>query len=149
MGKRVFIDTNVLVYAYDTSEAWKQARAIETLDILINEKKGIISPQVLIEFVAVVTLKIPHPLSIDEAYRSLENYLHSLLVVNHTGWVVLEAVRGVRDHKFSIWDAQIWASARINQIPFVLSEDFATGSTIEGVTFINPFEKNFSIITTL
>jgi predicted nucleic acid-binding protein len=45
----------------------------------------------------------------------------------------------------SYYDAQIWASARLNQIPTVFSEDFASGSTVEGVTFINPFDKDFKL----
>jgi predicted nucleic acid-binding protein len=39
----------------------------------------------------------------------------------------------------SLWDAQVWATAKLNQIPVVLSEDFASGSVIEGVLFENPF----------
>ena len=38
--------------------------------------------------------------------------------------IVLEAVRWVRDHRMAYWDAQVWATARLNQIPTVLSEDF-------------------------
>jgi len=38
------------------------------------------------------------------------------------------------------WDAQIWAAARLNQIPVVVSEDFNSGSMTEGVRFVNPFE---------
>lgn len=56
-----------------------------------------------------------------------------------TDLIVLEAARGVRDHATSFWDAQVWATAKLNQIPVVLSEDFASGSVIEGVRFENPF----------
>ena len=59
--------------------------------------------------------------------------------------MVLEAVRGLRDHGFPYYDAQIWAAARLNQIPIVLSEDFASGSTVEGVTFIDPFAEGFRV----
>jgi len=62
-----------------------------------------------------------------------------------TGAIVLEAVRGVRTYQMSYWDAQIWASARMNQIPVVLSEDFGEGTTIEGVHFVNPFGSDFNI----
>lgn len=40
---------------------------------------------------------------------------------------MLEAVRGVRDHQFEFWDAEIWAVARLNQIAIVLSADFDIG----------------------
>jgi predicted nucleic acid-binding protein len=43
------------------------------------------------------------------------------------------------------WDAQIWASARMNQISLVLSEDFGEGVVIDGVRFINPFGSDFNI----
>lgn len=39
----------------------------------------------------------------------------------------------------------IWAAARLNQIPVVLSEDFASGSTVEGVTFVDPFAEGFRL----
>jgi predicted nucleic acid-binding protein len=45
----------------------------------------------------------------------------------------------------SFWDAQIWAAARLNQIPIIFSEDFNAGSAIEGVRFTNPFASGFQI----
>lgn len=61
-----------------------------------------------------------------------------------TGPVVLEAVRGVCDHQFSFLDSMVWATAKMNQIPAILSEDFSNRSVIEGVRFINPFSEDFS-----
>jgi hypothetical protein len=43
----------------------------------------------------------------------------------------------VEIHHFGFWDAQIWATARLNQIEEVYSEDFASGATVEGVRFTN------------
>ena len=57
--------------------------------------------------------------------------------------VVLEAGRGVRDHHLSYYDAQIWAAARLNQVPLVFSEDFQDGRVLEGVRFVNPFTPGF------
>ena len=42
-------------------------------------------------------------------------------------------------------NAQIWASAKLNQISLVLSEDFNVGGTIEGVQFVNPFVGDFRV----
>lgn len=50
MSDKVFIDTNVLVYAYDRSEPEKQRRALEILDRLAVGRAGVISTQVLAEF---------------------------------------------------------------------------------------------------
>jgi predicted nucleic acid-binding protein len=48
-------------------------------------------------------------------------------------------LRGVTEHGLSVWDAQIWAAALMNQVPVVLSEDFQHGRVVEGVRFLNPF----------
>ena len=145
MSDRVFVDTNVLVYAYDRSEPGKQQQALEVLDRLAVTGVGMISTQVLAEFFVAVTRKIPAPLSVAEAYERVKNYLQSWAVVDLTGMIVLEAARGVRDHQFSFWDAQIWATARLNQVPVVFSEDFTDGAVIEGIRFVNPFAESFDV----
>ena len=145
MHGRLFVDTNVLVYAYDRSEPRKQVRALDVLDRLAMTATGVISSQVLSEFFVAVTRKIAAPLSVDEAYDSLANHLRSWRVLDLTGMILLEAARGVRDHRFSLWDAQIWAAARLSQTPVVLSEDFEAGSVVEGVRFVNPFAQNFRL----
>ncbi|MGQ9511761.1 PIN domain-containing protein [Thermodesulfitimonas sp.] len=145
MTGRVLVDTNVLVYAYDFSDPPKQERAFKLLDELANSGRGVLSAQVLAEFAVAVTQKIAAPLDPETAQKSIQNYLSSWTVLDVTGFVVLEAVRGVREHRFSYWNAQIWATARLNQIPVVLSEDFASGSAVEGVAFLNPFAAGFDL----
>lgn len=145
MNDRILVDTSVLVYAYDRSEPHKQQQALQVLDRLAVTRAGVISAQVLSEFSVVVTRKIAAPLEVGEAYDRVRNHLQSWTVLELTGMVVLEAGRGVRDHQFNFWDAQIWAVARLNQIPAVFSEDFDTGATIEGVRFVNPFAEGFKI----
>jgi len=145
MSAKAFVDTNVLVYAYDRSKPEKQALAIEVLDQLATSQTGILSTQVLAEFFNAVTRKISTPLSLSQAYDSLSNYLESWPVLEVTGMVVLEAARGVRDHQLNFWDSQIWAIARLNQITMVLSEDFTDGVAIEGVRLVNPFAVDFEI----
>ena len=145
MSDRIFVDTNVLVYAYDRSEPQKQQQALQALDRLAVTGVGAISTQVLSEFFVAVTHRISAPLSVDEAYERVKNYLQSWTILNLTGIVVLEAVRGVRDHQFNFWDAQIWAIARLNQITVIFSEDFDTGAVVEGVRFVNPFAEDFQL----
>ena len=64
-----------------------------------------------------------------------------------TSLVVLEAARGVQDHQLAYYDAQVWATARLNQIPVIFSEDFTSGTTLEGVRFVDPFAADFAIET--
>lgn len=144
MSARVLLDTNVLVYAYDRSETQKQKCALELLDRLVTTASGVLSTQVLAEFFVAVTRKIRAPLSVDEGYGRIRNYLQVWPVVDVTPLIVLEAARGVRDHQLSFWDAQIWATARLNQVPLIFSEDLAPRVT-EGVRFVNPFAADFDI----
>ena len=141
----LLVDTNDLVYAYDRSEPVKQKRALEILDALAKAEIGVLSAQVLSEFFNSVTRKIVSPLSVADAYERVKNYVAAWTILDLTELVVLEAARGVRDHQFSLWDAQIWAVARLNQIPLVLTEDFQTGAVVEGVRFLNPFEPAFDL----
>jgi len=145
MTVTVLVDTNILVYAYDRSEPQKQQQALQILDQLATAGVGALSTQILAEFFVTVTRKLSAPLSPDDAYRRLENYLQSWTILDLTPMVVLEAARGVRQHRLSYWDAQIWATARLNQIGVVFSEDFNVGGTLEGVHFTNPFAPNFQV----
>jgi predicted nucleic acid-binding protein len=145
MSAKVLVDTNILVYAYDPANPLKQEKSIKTLDKLASSRTGALSVQALAEFVVAVTRKIAEPLDFEAARNSVQNYLCSWTVFDLTGLIILEAIRGVREHKFSYWDAQIWATARLNQIPVVLSEDFASGSTVDGITFLNPYEEDIDL----
>ncbi len=53
-----------------------------------------------------------------------------------------QVMYNVRDYQFSFWDAQIWATAKLNQIPVVYTEDFIVGAAIEGVCFVNPLQAS-------
>jgi len=141
----MLIDTNVLVYAHDRGEFAKQGRAIEALDRLQLAGDGRLSAQCLGEFFCAAT-RGPHPkLTVAEASLQVERLASSFPVLEITPLIVLEAMRGVRERRMAYWDAQIWATARLNQIPIVLSEDFEVGAIIEGVRFINPFSDGFQL----
>ena len=146
MNASFFVDTNVLVYAYDRAEPEKQRAALDVLDRLAVRGQGVLSTQVLSEMFVTITRKVAAPLTVDEALKRLENYYRSWPVLEVTGLIVLEAARGVRDHQLNYWDSLIWSCAKLNQIEMVLSEDFNTGSVIEGVQFENPFAEGFALL---
>jgi len=145
MNDKVLVDTNVLVYAYDRAEPQKQQQAIALLDQLVQHDMGALTTQILAEFFVTVTRKLAAPLNPADAYTRIEHFLLAWTVYETSGLVVLEAARGVRDHQLSYWDAQIWATARLYQSPVVLSEDFSSGSSLEGVRFVNPFDPAFQL----
>ena len=139
-GVSSLVDTNLLVYPYDRSEPRKQLKARHVLDWLASSGAAVLSTQVLAEFFWTVTRKLPERMSAEEACQRVENYTRSWRVLAVTPGIVLESGRGVLQHGLPYWDAQIWATAKLNQIPRVLSEDFHHGRRIEGVEFLNPFK---------
>jgi len=141
----ILLDTNVLVYAYDTGEPDKQALAINLLHGLKISGQACLSVQCLGEFFNAVTRGPTPRLALVEAAPQAEWLANSFPVFNMTPLIVLEAIRGTREHVLSYFDAQIWAAARMNQIPFVFSEDFQDGLSLEGVKFVNPFSDHFEL----
>ncbi len=139
------IDINVLVDAYDRAEPDKQRRALAVLDELARSGEGWLSAQVLSEFFVSVTRKIETPLTLAQAYQRLESFGQVWPVVPVTSQVVFEAIRGVREHALSFWDAQIWAAARLHHVGTILTEDFNSGAVIEGVLFVDPFSEDFEL----
>jgi predicted nucleic acid-binding protein len=145
MTDAILIDTNVLVYAHDRGEPVKQRQAIETLAILQPTGRDRLSVQTLAEFVRAATKGRTPILTVEQAYQQIAYFSRMWAIFDLTPLIVLEAVRGVRDYKLAYWDAQIWATARLNQIPVVFSEDFNVGADLEGVRFVNPFALDFAL----
>ena len=143
----ILIDTNVLLYLYDHHQPAKQERARNVLDQLELSGSGRLSVQCLAEFFSVATRKLSPKLTPAQALQQISLLARLWPVYDLTSMVVLEAGRGVRDHQFSYYDAQIWATARLNQVPVIFSEDFNVGSIIEGVRFVDPFSPGFAIET--
>jgi predicted nucleic acid-binding protein len=139
----VLVDTNVLVYAHDRGEPAKQEQAIRVLDALEVTGDGRMTAQVLAEFFRATTKPPALMLNQEQAQQQIDNFISSWTILDTTAMVVQEAVRGVRTHHLSYYDAQVWAAARLNQVGVIFSEDFAEGSTIEGVRFVNPFSDGF------
>ena len=141
----ILIDTNVLVYASDPAEIPRQDQALRTLKYLETARIGRLSAQCLAEFVHVTTRPRRPLYTRAEALQQVEYLLRAYPVFDLTPLVVLEAARGARDHGLPYYDAQIWATARLNQVTVVFSEDFSHDQVLEGVRFINPFAADFRL----
>lgn len=145
----ILIDSNVLIYMFDGRDESKRQRAITTVLSLADRGEGRLSAQCLSEFFSVTTKGKPgttQMLSIGLAAQQVEYLARTFETFPITSQVVLEAMRGVREFQLSFWDAQIWAAARLNQIPIVISEDFSPNSVLEGVRFTNPFATDFDLL---
>ena len=141
----ILIDTNLLVYLYDTGSPGKAAQAQRVLDRLDMTYSGRLSVQCLAEFMNVSTRKLDPPLTRAEALDQVSLFTRMWPIFDLTPLIVLEAARGARDHCLAYYDAQIWAAARLNQVTVVFSEDFSAGQILEGVRFVNPFSVDFRL----
>jgi predicted nucleic acid-binding protein len=139
----ILLDTNVLVYAFDLRQPALQQKARTILFQVEETASGCLSVQCLSEFFRVATAKMHLPA--DEMFKQIDYWQSAFPVFSLTPPIVLEAARGVRDYQLSYYDAQIWASARLNQVSVIFSEDFQDGQTLEGIRFVNPFADKFAM----
>ncbi len=140
MNETCFLDTNILVYLFDTSEPAKRQKAKGLFSDLRHKGLGYISTQVINEFVVIVSQKITHPIPFDRVKDKvvfLQNGLHISPLSLDTS---LRAIDLKQRYKYSFWDALILASALENQCSLLYSEDMQHGQVIEGtLTIRNPF----------
>lgn len=131
----VFLDTNVIVYAFDGAEPAKQRVAIEILEA---GDRLVVSTQVLLETWWVLTRKLETPLDDDSASKVIEE-LSALPVVATDPELVRRTIDTGRRFQVAVWDALIIEAARTAGCRRVLSEDLNFGQDFDGVMVENPF----------
>ena len=135
---RIFIDTNVLVYAFDISAGIKHKKAKEIVENCWRLENGVISSQVLEEFFVCLTKKIPAPVDSIIVEQIIRDFL-KWRTVAIDGDMILEAINIHIKHKFSFWDSLIIASAVSGRANMIFSKDLSDSQTIEGIVIKNPF----------
>jgi len=132
-----FVDTNIIVYAYDITAGEKHHLAKAVIMDLWRSGRGIVSTQILQELYVTLTRKIPHPLQTAQAKEIIEDTLTWDVVVND-GESILQAIALEVQEKLSFWDALVVAAAARGGAEILLSEDLPAGRTIAGVRIVNP-----------
>jgi predicted nucleic acid-binding protein len=135
---KFFVDTNVLVYAYDSSAGKKWKAASEILSLLWTNRTGIISTQVLQELYVALTHKVSHPILPEVGKEIISDFLRWPVVVNNAKSIV-RAIDLQGKYHFSFWDSLILQAAMSAESDFLLTEDFQDGQSIESITVVNPF----------
>jgi len=137
MSDKFFVDTNILIYAYDTQAGNKHESCKNKIRELWNDENGVISTQVIQEFYVNVTKKIPKPLSIEQA-RGILNQYETWQVEIIEAPLVSFASKIQERNQLSFWDSLIIATAVQGNVKVLYSEDLNTGQIIEGIEIINP-----------
>ncbi len=133
-----FLDTNVLVYAYDASAPAKQTVAQELVRKAIAGEI-VISSQVLAEFAATMLHKVSPP-SRPEDVIALLDVLAPIKLVVPDGGIVRRAIEARSAYGLHFYDGMIVAAAERAKCGRIWSEDLNAGQEYFGVMVVNPFK---------
>jgi predicted nucleic acid-binding protein len=136
-----FADTNLLVYARDTSDPTKHARAAEWMRHLWETGDGRLSIQVLQEYYVTVTRKLRPGLPKDAAradVQDLSAWRPAAIGVEgiEVGWSIEDRFG------LSFWDSLIVAAAHVAGCQVILTEDLQDGMEFDGVRVVDPFRTS-------
>lgn len=135
-----FVDTYLLVYSRDASEAEKQSHAHTWMNYLWQTHQGRISVQVLQEYYQVVTRRLRPGLEASKARDDIRDLaawqpIAVDLPLLERAWVAESRF------KLSWRDALIVGAAQQLGCRFLLSEDLQDGQDLDGVVVANPFKR--------
>lgn len=134
---KIFVDTNILVYAHDASAGEKHVLANSVVERLWHDRCGVLSTQVLQEFYVNVRKRARAPITAPEARQLLVDYLTWEVVVSD-GNAVVEAIELEERYQVSFWDALIVQAASTAGVDVIYSEDLNHGQQYEDVVVQNP-----------
>lgn len=139
MSAKFFLDTNILIYTFDRSAPVKQRRASELLGEALEEQRGVISYQVVQEFVNASSKKFAVPLKSDDLAAYLKEILLPLCEVQSSPGLFRDALTLREETGFSFYDCLILAAASEAGCSVLYSEDLQHGRKVAGVRIQNPF----------
>ncbi len=132
-----FLDTNVLVYAYDEKSPAKRKIARELLDTGLMGGL-VLSSQVLAEFAATMLYKVSPSASPAAVMRALDALAPIRLIVPD-GELVRRAVQARVSYGLHFYDSMIVAASERAACARILSEDLNEGQEYFGAIVENPF----------
>ena len=135
-----FLDTNILVYAYDSSAGQKHAQAAQLVQECWENENGCLSLQVLQEFYVTVTQKIKQQLDHPTARQIVADLAQWRLHSPKAG-DLLQAIDLQQLHQLSFWDALVIQSALCLGCNRLYSEDLSHGQAYGFVQVVNPFKE--------
>ncbi len=142
---RVFVDTNVLVYARDHTDGEKQRRALAWVASLWEHRAGHLSWQVLQEYYVTLTRKLDPPRDRAAAREDVTSLVTWRPIP--IDLATIDAAWGIEDrYGLSWWDALIVAAAQAGECHYLLSEDLQDGQSFGGLEVIDPFGHTFESI---
>jgi predicted nucleic acid-binding protein len=140
MKDKFFLDTNILVYSFDSSEPDKQKISRNLIKDGLKEGNGCISYQVIQEFLNVATRRFSTPLSYEDSRIFLSTVLELLCEIYSSIDLYHSALEITERWKYAFYDALIIAAALQNKCRILYSEDLQDGQMIQELKILNPFK---------
>jgi predicted nucleic acid-binding protein len=134
-----FLDTNVLVYSFDSTAPAKRSVAQEWVRHALHTRRGMVSTQVVQEFLSVALSKFARPMGVTEARDYLSSVLQPLCRYTPTLPAFDHALFVREQTGYSWYDALIVTAAMESKCDWLVSEDLDHGRRVGGVTIHNPF----------
>jgi predicted nucleic acid-binding protein len=139
MSAKYFIDTNIFVYSFDARQPAKQRKAQSLIDKALVGNAGLISSQVVQEFLQVALRKFEKPLSIQESRAYLDQVLGPLCEIYSSLHLYRYALELKDETGFGFYDALILAAASQGGCKTLYTEDLQHNQHVAGLTIQNPF----------
>lgn len=139
MSARFFLDTNMFVYAFDSRAPDKSKKAGTLIRRAVDTGEGVVSFQVVQEFLNVALRRFSQPMSVAEAEQYLVAVFRPLLAVHSSPAIYVEGLRIMSKHKLAWYDSLIVAGALEGQCTLLYTEDLQHGRQIESLRIENPF----------
>ncbi|MGJ0311938.1 PIN domain-containing protein [Aliarcobacter cryaerophilus] len=138
MSDKVFIDTNILIYAFSEDEPQKQQIALSLIESVTYD--ATISNQVINELANVFLKKFKLSTSaVEDAILELDSLLN---IVSFDISTQIKALRLKERYKLQYFDSLIISTALENKCSILYSEDMQHEIVIDNrLKIINPFKK--------
>jgi len=138
MNAPIFVDADVLLHSFDTSEPSRQVRAASWLEWLWSRGLGRTSYHVLDELYVSLTSRLTHPLPPQDA----RTVVRSLVAwrPQPTDPQTIEQAWSIQDrYEVAWWACLTAASAMVQNCAYVLTEGLQHNRNLGGLVVINPF----------
>ena len=139
MSDRFFLDTNILIYSFDPQAPAKKRVATKLIRTGAESGKGVVSYQVVQEFLNVALKRFAVPMSISDATEYLGTILRPLWTVQSSEPLFATALRLCHEHRLAWYDALIVSAALETECETLYSEDLQHGRRFEDLQIQNPF----------
>lgn len=136
---RFFLDTNIFVYTFDETSPVVRARARELVEVALTTGLGVVSHQVIQEFLNVATSKFAVPMGARDCRSYLEQVLMPLWRVSPSAALYLRALEVEEDSGYGYYDSLIVAAALMAGCQILYTQDLQSGRRFDSLTVVDPF----------